>query len=331
MLVMPGVYAGNVMLKSGVALIGSAGAGATTVDAGGASVCIEGHNVTESIVQGLRLTGVTHSAYSYTGAAGLEASGDLEVRDCVIEHNYAVGGGIHGSGDLRVFGTRFSSNAGGTDAVDAGAIQWEEGSAFIQGCVFEQHSDGLIRAGTHEFTFVDNTVRDNGLASFGFRAFFVGPSSATVKGNLFVNNAVSVEDWSSDPQLVAEFRGNTCIRSPAVVGCEQGGTIENNLFTGSSQGLKIWGSHSRLDIRCNNSWGNDVNWIGFPDPTGTDGNISAPPLLCDWMGGNFALSENSPCLPENNSCGVQMGVHGVGCGPVSIQPESWARVKARYR
>ena len=47
--------------------------------------------------------------------------------------------------------------------------------------------------------------------------------------------------------------------------------------------------------------------------------------------GLFSLAADSPCLPQNNDWGVQMGAFGQGCGPVAIEPESWGRIKARYR
>jgi hypothetical protein len=49
------------------------------------------------------------------------------------------------------------------------------------------------------------------------------------------------------------------------------------------------------------------------------------------LGDDFTLAENSPCLPENNSCGVRIGAFGQGCDPIALTSETWAGVKARYR
>jgi hypothetical protein len=47
---------------------------------------------------------------------------------------------------------------------------------------------------------------------------------------------------------------------------------------------------------------------------GINGNISEDPLFCDPNNSDFRVAENSPCLPVNNGCGVQIGARGQGCG-----------------
>jgi hypothetical protein len=79
----------------------------------------------------------------------------------------------------------------------------------------------------------------------------------------------------------------------------------------------------------NNAGGNYVN--GAAGQGGINGNLSDWPLFCDPEDDNYWLSSGSPCLPPNNSCGAQIGAYGQGCGPVSLTPLSWARIKASYR
>jgi hypothetical protein len=44
-------------------------------------------------------------------------------------------------------------------------------------------------------------------------------------------------------------------------------------------------------------------------------NLFVAPLFCDLTAGDFALHDDSPCLPENNPWGVQIGAYGAGgCG-----------------
>ncbi len=44
-------------------------------------------------------------------------------------------------------------------------------------------------------------------------------------------------------------------------------------------------------------------------------NLFVAPLFCDLVAGDFTLHDDSPCLPENNPWGVQMGAYGAGgCG-----------------
>jgi hypothetical protein len=42
-------------------------------------------------------------------------------------------------------------------------------------------------------------------------------------------------------------------------------------------------------------------------------NFFADPLYCDLAGAVYSLAEESPCLPENNDCAVQVGAQGLGC------------------
>jgi len=80
---------------------------------------------------------------------------------------------------------------------------------------------------------------------------------------------------------------------------------------------------------CGNAGG---DWVGtVACYAGIEGNFSEDPVFCDRENGDFHLAENSPCMPENNSCGVQIGALGRGCGPVALTPRTWARVKMRYR
>jgi hypothetical protein len=46
---------------------------------------------------------------------------------------------------------------------------------------------------------------------------------------------------------------------------------------------------------------------------GQGSNFNKNPLFCDTAGGDFTIKNSSPCLPGNNSCGVQIGAKGVGC------------------
>jgi hypothetical protein len=87
---------------------------------------------------------------------------------------------------------------------------------------------------------------------------------------------------------------------------------------------------------CTNVFGNEFgDWVdclaGFD---GVNGNFSADPFFCDPDNGDFTLSAQSPCLPGNHPDGVDcglIGAFGQGCGPVSVEQETWAVIKARYR
>jgi len=57
-------------------------------------------------------------------------------------------------------------------------------------------------------------------------------------------------------------------------------------------------------------------YFGDPDPgdqTGANGNISSDPLFCDVADYHLQLYDFSPCAPDHNSCGVQIGAFGATC------------------
>ena len=50
------------------------------------------------------------------------------------------------------------------------------------------------------------------------------------------------------------------------------------------------------------------------------------PLFCNTSSGNFTLMDDSPCLPDNNSCGLYIGAWREGCPasdvPATVAPPS---------
>lgn len=50
------------------------------------------------------------------------------------------------------------------------------------------------------------------------------------------------------------------------------------------------------------------------DQLGIDGNLNIDPKYCDAAEFDFSLREDSPCLPENNSCEEPIGATSTLCG-----------------
>jgi hypothetical protein len=83
----------------------------------------------------------------------------------------------------------------------------------------------------------------------------------------------------------------------------------------------------------NNSGG---DWVGsLLGQNGQNGNFSDWPRFCDPDRHHFTLSGDSPCLPGNHphgyNCQEFIGAFGHGCGPVALIPQTWARIKAKYK
>ena len=62
-------------------------------------------------------------------------------------------------------------------------------------------------------------------------------------------------------------------------------------------------------------------------------NLFTDPLWCNVYNDDFEVCENSPCLPENNPWGVQIGPLGQGCGEclTPVEVNSWGTIKAMFR
>ncbi len=111
------------------------------------------------------------------------------------------------------------------------------------------------------------------------------------------------------------------------------GRIEHNIIALNTGGYGVYCEFPAFPtLICNDVWGNsDGNygggWCG--DPTGTNGNISVDPLLCDLQNGDYRIRCDSACL-NAPGCG-QIGALGAGCGPTAVTETTWGRVKALFR
>ena len=82
-------------------------------------------------------------------------------------------------------------------------------------------------------------------------------------------------------------------------------------------------------LGCNDVWGN-TTWDHYGCAPGP-GSISADPLFCDPLLGDYLLDERSPCLAASSppGCGL-IGAYDQGCGPIAVEPATWGRIKSIY-
>jgi len=115
------------------------------------------------------------------------------------------------------------------------------------------------------------------------------------------------------------------------------GTVHNNIIIENNIGVNI--NESYTPVYCNDLWGNATDYyvppIGEPwDPPDSRGNFSEDPLFCDRDNGDYTLNSCSPCLPGNHPAGFDcglIGTFGLGCGPTSVETESWSQVKELFK
>ena len=115
-------------------------------------------------------------------------------------------------------------------------------------------------------------------------------------------------------------------------------TVHRNIIVSNSYGISSIAT--TIYLSCNNVWNNteyNYDLYFFPDPTGTDGNISLDPQFCGVnpeISGNFYLQSDSPCAPGNHPDAVEcclIGSYPVGCGSTAAKEASWDKIKSIYK
>ncbi len=103
--------------------------------------------------------------------------------------------------------------------------------------------------------------------------------------------------------------------------------VSRNIFAenGGPNVLQLSGSYLE---QCNDFWNNAGGAANVPVSSSS---FFADPRFCDLPSGDLTLRFASPCLPPGpTGCG-NVGAFGASCGTVSVDDESWGRIKSLYR
>lgn len=284
-----------------------------------------------------------------------EAAGGLYVnysspalRDNVIRDNESLGsgGGVYCDhiGSARLERNNITGNTCGY--FGGGVSIWMGATPTLTGNTIAGNTAG---AGAGFYinwsspTLVANVVRDNVALGSGGGIYCDHIGSAHIERNIIDGNTsghygggITIWDGAA-PQVI----GNTIVANAGTLGGGGIYTTRNShpviarniaAFNTPGSGISRGDGESTLAVTCNDLWGNSpANWEGWPDPTGTNGNIAADPLFCDRPNRDFRLGEASPCAPDHSPAGCELiGAFDVGCGPVAVEPASWGSIKARY-
>ncbi len=334
------------LFEHGVVLRSLSGSAVTTLTKPGGYGVIwfgAGHGPS-TVLQGFTFLGIDDGAIICSGAS--PTLRDLVFENCGVPSDHTwPGGAIHlqAGSDPIITNTVFRS----CESRTGGAIYCSYSSPFLLNVRFEDcwgGKGGAVHAYGSQPTFIACSFIGNRTSTWynwddvhdmdGFGgAFFADGGLATFQNCLFHANTAHV--WPGDPTEAtggavyllgaaqAQFTQTTFARNWADT---QGGSIflaeEAQAsfdaciiaYTESAGGLVIDGPDASAGLTCSDVYGNaDGNFIGMTDPTGADGNISAAPLFCDLESGDLHLAAPSPCLPANNSCGIQIGALPQGC------------------
>ena len=211
----------------------------------------------------------------------------ISLSNCIFQDNPR--GAIHLSG----------SSLTATDCVfidNSRAIHAESGALHLTGCDFVRNS--------HD--------------SYG-GAIYSRLADLYISGCVFINNsadhggAISCRSEVGGFIVNSTFYGNSAELGAALSSNGTDIAIINSIIAFSPQGEAIHGGAPTLS--CSDIYGNaGGDWVGYIAPQyGQNGNFSEDPLFCDTSYNVLTLTSNSPCAPDNNSCGVLIGAYGVSC------------------
>jgi hypothetical protein len=196
---------------------------------------------------------------------------------------------------------------------------------LIEDCWFENNrsvgsprSAGAIRTSGSSSDFVIRTctfVSNYTLGVGEGGAIRADGSSVVIEGSTFWGNSQELDLTNGGAAVVMEADANTFVR---------------NVVSNSTGDQAVSRKTGTLVTACNVYWDNPLGHTsGFSmDPT----DLEADPMFCDVEVGDFTVNATSPCLPKNNPlCDELIGAWGEGCGSISVEAESWGRIKNLYR
>jgi hypothetical protein len=195
-------------------------------------------------------------------------------------------------------------------AMNGSAGVWcEESSTSVHGCLFLDNASHLAVDFPQEYPLGGGLGLEDCSSSAIDSSLFAGNSCGQNGGALgYLNSTGAITSCT--------FADNFCDSSGSAIGGLGEGstvTVENSIIA-LNPGSEAVGLVGDITLICCDVYGNGGNWVGgIAGQQGTNGNFSENPIFCGALAGNFALGEGSPCLPDGNSCGVLIGMLGVGC------------------
>ena len=284
------------------------------IDDGGAIIC----HYSSPTIKTCIFTGNT--ATTVSGAIDLLNS--TAVIDCchfISNQSLSAGGAVYMEiSSPTISSCSFSWN---TAANNGGALYCHGATPTLTGCLFSRNSaqrgggvylDGNCTASMSFCTFWKNEASQNG---GGLRCDGASPTleNCTLAADSSGSGGAAIHLGPSDAPgltntLIAFSRtGNaiTCI--------EPGGAI---------------------GLACCNIYGNEGgDWSDCIEAhAGVNGNFSADPKFCDIPTADLRVEACSPCMSGLNTCGVDIGAQGSGCGcGEATEPATWGTIKAMHK
>jgi hypothetical protein len=309
--------------------------GALTIDGSTIESCIGGSGaaVYAASVEQLTVTNsqLRQNLASSSGGAFLLTNTPFTIRDCLFEHNNqappatiypARGGSVHATASggvvedctfrdewAEIGGAWFQAGA----AVVARRCVFQNTRSDLQGGAVYIELSGLFRA--ENCRFVDGRAKFGAGVAAAFGARFELDHCTLARGNASVSGGALYLETASI------------------------GTVSNSILCLATRSDLVACAAANVAFANCDIWNDDAQNARAefaPDcenPIGTAGNFSANPQFCDASGTELRLAPGSPCVGAGSD-GSDLGWTAAGCPagiPLSVVPESWSRIKSRYR
>ncbi len=154
--------------------------------------------------------------------------------------------------------------------------------------------------------------------------------SGSVTGSVFARNAGGVlslgkQDRVSECTIVL----NEGADGSAVQTRDGNLSIERTIVAfNDTESTVACSDGAQIRMGCCNVFGNSGgDYVGCIEDILNDGNFSADPLFCNPDANQFELTDDSPCLPENNNQCRLVGAKGVPCPLTPVVRASWGDLK----
>jgi len=249
----------------------------------------------------------------------------LRMVDCVVSDCSGFFGAVHVNPGpypyvnpiLIVRDTEFRNNHG---SYWSGAVSTP--SYTVQGETFS------VSGSVTDCTFTENTSDGDGGA--------VLLTDGTLYRNVFLRNSAGGSGGAVHLTQRGFVKWNTFHRNSSSGGTGSAlyvsgsGLIEvfRNILSRQAGFLAFVASQAtNMPRGCNLFWNNEDGDMNLP-LAATD--LQADPLYCDAPRDDLTVADNSPAAWNTPGCG-QIGALGPGCGAISVESESWGRIKGRYR
>ena len=249
------------------------------------------------------------------GGALYAVNSAVELIDMVIDGNQAdaEGGGVYvQGGSLLCQGSTVSNNS-----IQPGSNKNGGGIYAIGSALSVQTSQVLGNSSS----FAGGGLALDGCASPALSGTIVAGNSATIfASGVYLSNCTG--STLSSNTVVANLGASA--GANGIYASGGSATVDHTIFalngsagTSLADGFACGGA--TVTFQCNLAWSNNAgNYGGCADPTGSDGNVTADPLFCNALAGDYRVASASPAAAAQSGCG-DIGAGAIGCGTTPVE------------